>query len=150
MQPNIRGKGRSFMLTAMIHAFRFFRHMLKRMACVIVLSMFGTAVMAASSCDSQYAAPPGHVEQVASPAGHGHNVVNGCSSEPCQKTLVTCATASGMATAVPRAQNSSLPDTVVASPRLPAGWLSAQHVPVAAVPLPLSIPLYLQTSRLQI
>ncbi|MEK6591776.1 MAG: hypothetical protein AABZ67_01710 [Pseudomonadota bacterium] len=138
------------MLTAMIHAFRFFRHVLKRMVCVIVLSMFGTAAVAASSCDSRYATPPGHTDQIASPAGHGYNVVNGCSPELCRKMLATCATAPDMTVAVPPTQNSPLPDTTTAPQHLLVGWLSAQHVPVVAVPLPLSFPLYLQTSRLLI
>lgn len=133
----------------MAHAFRFFRHMLKRMACVIVPSMFGTA-MAASSCGNQAATQPGHTDQIASPAGHGYNAVNGCSPELCREMLVTCATASGMAAAVPPVQNSPLPDAVAAPQRLSASWLPAQHVPVVAVPLPLSFPLYLRTSRLLI
>jgi hypothetical protein len=125
------------------------RNTLNRVFCVIALSLLGMSAVASTGCDSLGDFPSNQPEHSALTASSGHGAEHGPGPDCCQQTLYTCATAASTMTALPSAQNPSLPDAATA----PLHFRDRAFVPspprVAVSLLPL-FPLYLQTSRLLI
>lgn len=138
------------MSTAAGRFFGLTRYSLKRVACVLLLSLFSVTAAASACCDSQAITSPGHTDHLSLAAGDGIDGHHCGAPDFCQEVLEADTAETGMAALTPSAQSSSPPDVAAAPQYLHAIRSPHSRLLVTAVLIPRSLPLYLQTSRLLI